>query len=83
MSELYDVPKPATAFAEAKVWYQSRAMLGSLVAVAALAVSALGFDVNAVLQTDIADTLVQITGLVGGVYALFGRVLATKTLSIR
>jgi hypothetical protein len=58
-------------------------MLGSLVAVAALAVSALGFDVNAVLQTDIADTLVQITGLVGGVYALFGRVLATKTLSIR
>jgi hypothetical protein len=72
-----------TAFDGAKVWYKSRTMVGSIVAVVALAVSALGYDVDAILQTEVADTFMNIAGLAGAVYAIYGRVLATKTLSVR
>jgi hypothetical protein len=68
-----------TAFDGAKVWYKSRTMVGSIVAVVALA----GYDLDAILQTEVADTFMNIAGLAGAVYAIYGRVLATKTLSVR
>lgn len=70
-------------FDDAKVWYKSRTMIGSIVAVVALVINASGFNVDAALQSDIADTAVSIGGIIGAVTALYGRILATKVLAIR
>jgi hypothetical protein len=67
-------------FTDAKVWYKSRTMVGSIVAVVALALTAAGIDLDGAFQTEIADKILEVAGLGGAVYAMVGRVLATKTL---
>jgi hypothetical protein len=70
-------------FDDAKVWYKSRTMIGSIVAVVALVINASGFNVDAALQSTIADTAVDVGGIIGAVTALYGRILATKVLAVR
>lgn len=70
-------------FDDAKVWYKSRTMIGSIVAVAALVINASGFNVDAALQSNIADAAVDVGGIIGAVVALYGRILATKVLTVR
>lgn len=77
------VASPALVFDDGKIWYKSRTMIGSIVAVAALVVNASGFDIDAALQVDIADMAVNIGGIMGAVTALYGRILATQVLAIR
>lgn len=78
MTEVTTVPAPI--FSDSKEWFKSRAMIGSIVAVIAIVLGAVGFEFDGVLQGEVADKTYDAIGLGGTIYALVGRVLATKSL---
>lgn len=65
---------------EIKPWYQSKAIWGALIAVAASAVRVGGVDLGAADQTELADAAVNIAGTIGGLLALYGRVSAKNRI---
>jgi hypothetical protein len=73
----------ALQFDDAKVWYKSRTMIGSIVAVIALLANSFGLSIDATLQTEVADSVLNAAGVGGGILALYGRILATKVLAVR
>lgn len=73
-------PEVVTPVDEAKPWYESRTMIGSVVATIAIIANMAGFQIDGLLETEVADTAFQAVALGGVVYALIGRVLATKKL---
>lgn len=80
MSEVTVTGDIVPADTTTKEWYKSRAMIGSIVAVAALILSNAGFEIDGVMQGEIADKFLEATAFAGSVFAMVGRVLATKTL---
>lgn len=66
---------------DTKPWYMSRTVWGALVAIAASIGGAFGIMISEIEQVEIADTILQIVGAVGGFLALFGRLSAQKTIS--
>lgn len=65
---------------DTKIWWQSRGVWGSLVAMGAGVVSLTGIDLNASIQAELTDILVSATTLVGGGISLYGRVKAVTAL---
>ena len=63
-----------------KEWWKSRAMIGSIVATVAIVLGAVGFQVDGTLQGEVADKTFDVVAIAGSVFALVGRVLATKQL---
>lgn len=61
-----------------KQWYESKTIWGALVAILASLMQAGGIDVDADSQTRMLDGLVAISGAVGGLVALYGRLSADK-----
>jgi len=59
-----------------KKWYQSKAVWGGLIAVAAAIAGAFGYAVSPEEQASLVEALVAIGGGVGGVLAVYGRVKA-------
>jgi len=59
-----------------KKWYQSKAVWGGLIAVAAAIAGAFGYAVSPEDQSSLVDAIVAIGGGVGGVLAVYGRVKA-------
>ena len=59
-----------------KKWYQSKAVWGGLIAVAAAIAGAFGYAVSADDQASIVEAVVAIGGGIGGVLAVYGRVKA-------
>jgi len=66
---------------EEKTWFQSRTIWGSLVAVAASVMSLFGIQLDEMAQLEIADTFVQLSGVIGAVFAIYGRLDATEVIS--
>ena len=59
-----------------KPWYQSKTVWGALVAILAGVLQAGGIDIDADGQAQLADSLVALSGIVGGLLALYGRLSA-------
>jgi len=59
-----------------KKWYQSKAVWGGLIAVAAAIAGAFGYAVSPEEQASLVEAIVAIGGGVGGVLAVYGRVKA-------
>jgi len=56
-----------------KPWYKSKTIWGSIVAVLALVAGAFGYSVGPDAQAEIVTSLV---GVVGGAFAIYGRIKA-------
>lgn len=65
---------------EIKLWYQSRTVWGAVVAIAASLAQMGGVQLDAVTQGDIAGNLVSLSGALGGLAAIYGRMKAVKKL---
>lgn len=69
---------------ETKAWWQSKAIIGGVVSIGAVAAGLFGYDVDADTQKVIVDEGVAIgsavAALVGGVMAIWGRIKATKAI---
>ena len=61
-----------------KNWYQSKTVWGALIAVAASGLQMAGLEVGAQDQAQLADIAVTLVGAVGGLLALYGRLVATS-----
>lgn len=68
-------------FEESKPWWQSRSMIGSLVAALSILANNNGFAIDAGLENEISDVVFNVTTLLGAITSLMGRILATKKLS--
>lgn len=65
---------------ENKAWWQSKAVYGGLVAVAAGVAGVMGYAIDQDAQNGIVELLVGIAGGIGGLWAMYGRVKATKKI---
>ena len=63
-----------------KQWYFSKTVWGSLIAMAAALLQVAGFDIDPAMQGDLADSVVALTGAVGALVAIYGRLTAEKRL---
>ncbi len=66
---------------EEKAWYESKTIWGSLVSVCAALIATLGVDIDAGMQQAIAESMVQMLGAIGALYAIYGRLSATQVIS--
>lgn len=65
---------------DTKFWYQSKTVWGALIAIAASLLQAGGIDFDAAGQDQLADNLVALSGAIGGLVAIYGRLKAEKRL---
>ena len=65
---------------DSKQWYQSKTVWGSLIAILASLLQVAGVDFDVAGQDQLADNLVALSGAVGGLVALYGRMSAEKRL---
>jgi hypothetical protein len=64
----------------AKNWYQSKTVWGALIAVGASMLQVAGVDFGAEEQAQLAEIAVTLAGAVGGLLALYGRLVATTAI---
>ena len=64
-----------------KIWWQSRAVWGSVVTIAAGVGAVFGLTIEEQIQADVADWLVALAALIGGAVALWGRLKASKMIA--
>jgi hypothetical protein len=64
-----------------KVWWQSKTVWGSIVALLAGVATLAGVKLDATLQDQLAELIVGIANIVGGAVAWYGRVKADGALS--
>lgn len=62
---------------ENKQWYMSKAIWGSIVAILASVIAMFGYSVP---QEEMTEIIVQIVTVVGAAIALYGRIVATKSI---
>ncbi len=65
----------------AKPWYTSKTIWGSLIAMTAAVGSAFGFEFNANLQQGLVDGNLQIVAAAGSLLAIYGRLSATSSIA--
>ena len=63
-----------------KQWYKSKTVWGALVAIAASLAQAGGVDLDAAGQDQLAENLIALSGAIGGLIAIYGRLKAEKRL---
>jgi hypothetical protein len=61
-----------------KQWHQSKTVWGAFIAILAGLLQAGGIDLDADGQTQLADSLLALSGAIGGLIALYGRLMADK-----
>jgi hypothetical protein len=66
---------------DTKQWYQSTSILGSIVTVIALFASIFNYTIDTEAQAQIVSIIIAVFGLAGSIYAIVGRVKATKVIS--
>ena len=66
---------------ETKQWYQSTSILGSIVTVIALFASIFNYTIDVEAQGQIVSIIIAGFGLVGSIYAIVGRIKATKSIA--
>ncbi len=65
---------------DGKPWWQSNSIWGGIVAGLAGLAGLFGYQLDRALQVDIASWIVGLASLIGGVWAIFGRVKASKKI---
>jgi hypothetical protein len=65
---------------ETKQWYLSKTVWGALIAIIASLLPAMGMQLDADAQGQLADNLVSLAGAFGGLVAIYGRLTAEKRL---
>ena len=63
-----------------KVWYESKTIWGALIAIFASIINGLGFDLDTVSQSQLADSVIQLIGAIGAILAIYGRLNATDVI---
>ena len=66
---------------EEKNWYESRTILGALVAVLASVIGGFGFNIDEGMQSDFTESIVQLVGALGAMIAIYRRLNATRVIS--
>jgi len=64
-----------------KKWHESTTIWGALLAVAASIMGLFGINFDVMAQAEIANTMVQLSGIVGAIIAIYGRLGATEVIS--
>lgn len=64
-----------------KTWWQSKTIWGGLIAVAAAVMKASGADLSLSDQNAIADAIINLSGAIGGILAIYGRLSARGTIA--
>jgi hypothetical protein len=65
---------------DSKAWYLSKTVWGALVAILASILHVSGFELGVLEQGQLIDALVGIAGSIGGLVALYGRVVANHAI---
>lgn len=65
---------------DSKNFFASKTVWGGLIAVAATVATWFGYGIGTTDQAGLVDGLVAIGGAVGGILAIVGRVMASKTV---
>jgi len=60
-----------------KAWYKSKTIWGSIVAILALVAGAFGYSVGQEAQAEIVSAVI---GVVGGLFAIYGRIKAVESV---
>lgn len=63
------------------LWYQSKTLWGSIIAMLAGIATMAGLNLDATLQDQLAELVVGLANLIGGGMAWYGRVTATTAIS--
>ena len=63
-----------------KKWYQSKTIWGSIFAVLSVALGYFGFSFGAEDQAQAVEAVVAVVGGLGGAFAVYGRVKASKKI---
>jgi hypothetical protein len=63
-----------------KNWYSSKTIWGALVAIIASAMHFTGVDIAAADRSQIVDAIINISGALGGLLAVYGRVTAKSAI---
>ena len=65
---------------DSKRWYNSRTIWGSIIAVVAALLSALGHPIDDNSQLVLTDAILQIVAVGGSLFAIFGRLSASAII---
>ncbi|MBA4783829.1 MAG: hypothetical protein H2045_11515 [Rhizobiales bacterium] len=65
---------------ETKPWYLSRAVWGALIAIAASIAATFGILLGEQDQASLTEAILQISGAIGALVALYGRLVASRRL---
>ncbi|MGV2123234.1 hypothetical protein ACQZ4R_09100 [Agrobacterium vitis] len=65
---------------DGKPWYLSKTVWGALVAILASGLQLGGFELGVLEQGQLTDGLVALAGSVGGLVALYGRLVASHAI---
>ena len=68
---------------QSKPWWQSKSVIGGLVALLAVVLKGFGYDFGLENQQVIIDTLLEVVSGAGAALAVYGRVKATKKLTTK
>jgi len=66
---------------EEKKWHQSTTIWGGLLAATASISSMFGIDLDHLTHMEVANTMVQLSGAIGALIAIYGRLNATQVIS--
>ena len=65
---------------ETKKWYQSKSVIGSIVAVISMILSAFGYGISGPDQVELVNIVISASGGIGALIALYGRIVAEHKL---
>ena len=63
-----------------KYWYKSKTILASIVTVIALIAGGFNLTIDAQTQGEVVELVSVVVGVIGSVFAIYGRVKASKTI---
>lgn len=65
---------------ETKAWYTSKTILASLVTVIALIAGGFNLTIDVQTQGEVVELVSVVVGVIGSVFAIYGRIKASKTI---
>ena len=63
-----------------KAWYTSKTILASLVTVIALIAGGFNLTIDTQTQSDVVELVSVVVGVIGSVFAIYGRIKASKKI---
>ena len=63
-----------------KAWYMSKTIIASIVTVIALIAGGFNLTIDVQTQSDVVELVSVVVGVFGSVFAIYGRIKASKTI---